>query len=207
MDKKEFTQNIQEATEYYTKRYNLKENPKFYFNLTQVTYSKNKTTENAQKWNEKYYRQIDNNKIILTNSTEKLFEFIKSNYENIPLNFKGVNFIPGTYLSISVIDKEINFNLIQPINEILSSESTDNRQKTIIECLQKQLKLNEKEKIKLTSIINEGSNVGKYESASGEAITSTNIYTYFWLKYNEKKGYYLDYVKPIKIIDLDKKEV
>jgi len=206
MDKTKFIQNIQEATEYYMKKYELKENTKFYFNLTQVTYSKNKTTENAQKWNEKYYRQIDNNKIILTNSTEKLFEFIKSNYENIPLNFKGVSFIPGTHLSISVIDKEINFNLIQPINEILSSESTDNRQKTIIECLQKQLKLKTQEKIKLISLVNEGYTVGKYESASGEAIISEKLYTHFWLEYNEKKGYYLDYVNPMKIIDLDKKE-
>jgi len=204
MNEEEFSQNIQKATEHYIKEYNLKENTRFYFKLTQITYSKNKLTKNAQKWNEEYYSQIDNTKITLTNSPKKLYNFIKKNYNNTPLNFKGLNIKLGTQLSIHLIDKEINFNLIQPINKQLTTNSTDNRQKIILECLQKQLKLKPQDKIKIIQTTNERYTVGKHESASGKAITSKNIYTSYWLEHNKKKGYYLDYIKPIKIIDLDK---
>ena len=79
-----------------------------------------------------------------------------------------------------------------------------NRQQT--KCLQKQLKLKPQDKIKIIQTTNEGYTVGKHESASGKAITSKNIYTSYWLEHNKKKGYYLNYTKPIKIIDLDKTE-
>ena len=69
----------------------------------------------------------------------------------------------------------------------------------ITECLKKQLKLKGKDKISFLYSAGEGFTAGKFESTSGEAIISNGIFTYFWLKYDKKKEYYLDYLNPIKI--------
>lgn len=204
MDKNSFIKKISEIIE----KYNLVRGKKFqrhYFIIEQIEYSK-EWKEGATPHNQEYYVLVEKTLVTLTNHPEKLFDFIEKNFGQLPITFSTPTFIPGKSLYIGLIKEETDTQNVQTIEDYFKIEK-ENEKKKIIECLQKQLKLNEKDKINFVFIVEENKSAGNLEETSGEAIISNKIYTPFWLKYNEKKGYYLDYVKPIKIIDLDKKEV
>ena len=204
MNEEEFVIEMSKKAQQHKKSNTISKNQRLYFIITLITFSKTKNKHN-HKYNDEYYEQTSEPIIILTNSLKKLFRYIKQNFKKTQISLNNHPKIPNPYISIGILEEEIDFSKIQTIQQTLTTEPP-NRQKIILECLQKQLKLKPQDKIKIIQTTNEGYTVGKHESASGEAIITGKTYTYFWLEHNNKKGYYLDYIKPIKIIDLDKTE-
>jgi len=202
MDNLTFIKNISERINKYKYIYKLGSSQRYYFRIDQISYSK-EWKEGATPHNEEYYVLVEKTLVTLTNHPEKLFNFIEKNFGQLPITFSTPTFIPGKSLYIGLIKEETDTQNIPTIEDYFKIEK-ENEKKKIIECLKKQLKLNEKDKINFVFIVEENKPAGNLEETSGEAIISNKIYTPFWLKYNEKKRYYLDYINPIKIIDLDK---
>jgi len=203
MDKKNNLYNINKKIEEYKKATHAKENPRFYFDIFQTAYSKKKL-KNYIKYNDMTYFKTEKRTLVITKSINNLSNYIKNKYKRIPIK-ENEPFCLEKNLTLKIIKKEINFNTILTIKDYLQTEQKAELKK-ITECLKKQLKLKDTDKISIISSTGEGQNAGDVEETSGDAITSTNTYTHFWLRYDNKKGYYLDYIKPIKIIDLDKKK-
>ena len=203
MDNLTFIKNISERIDKYKYIYKLGSSQRYYFRIDQISYSK-EWKKGATQHNEEYYAIVDKTYILLTNSLERLFNFIEKTFGQLTITFSTPTFIPGKSLYIGLIKEETDCQNIPTIEDYFKTEKENEKEK-VIECLKKQLKLNEKDKIDFVFIVEENKPAGKLTETSGEAIISGKIYTYFWLKYDNKTGYYLDYVNPIKIIDLDKK--
>ncbi len=201
MDKKEFIQNIHSEINHYNSIPDQKVSKRFYFRTLQLNYSKN--SKKGIKYNKDYYQQITKKYFLITENPEKLYSFVKKKYGNAQFRFKDSTKIVNKLAVVEIMTKDIDYTTIPPIEEYYKTAKED-EQKKVTECLQKQLKLKKEDKIYFNNMIGENKPAGNLEETSGEAIISGKIYTYFWLEYNEKKGYYLHYVKPIKIIDLDK---
>ena len=201
MDKKDFIKNISEEINKHNAIAKLTGTPSYYFSITPIIFSKRKKNV-ATKWNEEYYHWLGKKRAVLTNSMEHLLAFVKNTFKDVPIVFKTTTFFPGKSISIGIIKNEIDFSTIPTIKEYLTT-AKENKEKKIVECLKKQLKLTNKDKIHFLFLVGEGKPAGKLEQTAGEAIISGKIYAFFWLKFNEKKEYYLDYLKPIKIKKLD----
>ncbi|MGI6589911.1 MAG: hypothetical protein ACOX1V_04610 [Candidatus Iainarchaeum sp.] len=157
------------------------------------------------KYNKDYYRWLSKKYCLITGDPEKLYKFTIKKYGNIPLSYYNCkNPITSKMLSVQIMAKEIDYTQIPTIEEYYKT-AKDDEEKKVTECLQKQLKLKPQDKIYYKDMTGENLPAGNYEETSGEAIITGKTYTYFWLEHNKKKGYYLNYTKPIKIIDLDKK--
>jgi len=203
MDKKRVIQNILDEINHYNSIPEQKVSKRFYFRMLQLNYSKN--PKKGIKYNKDYYQQINKKYFLITESPEKLYSFVEKKYGNAQFRFKGSTNIANKLAVIEIMTKDIDYTKIPTIEEYYKT-AKENEQKKVTECLQKQLKLKKEDKIYFNDMIGENRPAGKLEETSGEAIISGKIYTYFWLEYNKYKGYYLNYVKPIKIIDLDKRK-
>ncbi len=201
MDKKEFIQNIYNEINHYNSIPGQKVSKRFYFRTLQLNFSK--SSKKGIKYTKDYYGWISKKYCLITESPKKLYSFVRKKYGNIPLSYKNSTPSASKMLSTQIMAKEIDYIKIPTIEKYYKT-AKENEQKKVTEYLQKQLKLTKKDKIYFNDMIGENLPAGNLEETSGEAIISGKIYTYFWLEYNEKKGYYLNRVKPIKIIDLDK---
>jgi hypothetical protein len=203
MDKKDFIQIVLNEINHHNSIPGQKVSKRFYFRTLQLNFSK--SSKKGIKYTKDYYGWISKKSCLITESPEKLYLFVRKKYGNIPLSYKNSTPSAIKMLSIQIMAKEIDYTKIPTIEEYYKT-AKENEQRKITECLQKKLKLTKKDKIYFNDMIGENLPAGNLEETSGEAIISGKLYTYFWLEYSEKKGFYLDKLKPIKIIDLDEKE-
>jgi len=204
MNKNIFFEKISEEIQEYAKVHAVKKNQKFYFETSLVEYTKQHSS-NAIKYNEGYYSKIFNKetKVVLTASITSLFNFINKNYPKTPILF-STGFFKGKSVRVRIIKEEIDFTTVPTIEKILKNEPkgyNEKVQKLIVECAKKQLKLSQNDKTVIVYSTSENKSMGELEEESGELITFTKRFTYFWLKLDAKKGYYLDNLNPIKIND------
>ena len=72
----------------------------------------------------------------------------------------------------------------------------------ILRLIKEKLRLPNEAKAVFIDRTEEGEYFGEIERESGAVITSNGYYVYYWLEFDEKKGFYLDPCEILKIIEL-----
>ena len=204
--KTSFFRTIQEQTDNYV-RCSGKELPnRFYYTVDLTEISRKKHKESILYKPGFYYRLFEKRQsCILTGSVESLFNFVAKKYgKNVNLAYKN-DFYIGKSITVSQFLDEVDFSKTKTVSDFLSwKPKTENEKvmKKSVECAKKQLKLKGSENVAFAYLVGHGRSAGELEVHSGWLITSNRIFTRFFLEFDEKKGYYLNRLNPIKIIEL-----
>ncbi|MFA7132545.1 MAG: hypothetical protein WC108_04525 [Bacteroidales bacterium] len=207
MDKTKFIQVTKEVIDYYKNFYKIDADTRLYFkfNLLNV-----KNIRENKKTKEEYFKQFEQETCIITKFIENIYDYFQKTYPELHATFyppapeivKKMNKL----VKIEIIGREIDPSTIINIETNIKTEKMKEKNK-VLECFKKQMKLKETDTIRFCSFSEEGNLHNGIKECEGTAIISGKLYTDFELKFSEKKGFYLSKIKPIKIIDLDKKEV
>ena len=125
MDKNSFVEKLSQIEKYDLVR---GKNQRYYFIVEQIKYSKNK--KGATPHNKEYFVLIEKTIITLTNQPEKLFNFIKQNFEQVPITFQYPFTIGKNIYRTNKKKRQSK----HPNNKRYFKIEKENEKKKIIEC-------------------------------------------------------------------------